>query len=125
MPRAVDHLIVIAENLSLAAVVYVGLVLCAGAIARLGGFRPATGRALLREIRASFYRKLFLAFVAAAVVPVLALALLIRASVASQLLRRASRPARPHRVGGQAGDREVTVAAAARRRRHRGASATK
>ena len=31
---------------------------------------PASGRALLREIRSSFYRKLFLAFVAGAVVPV-------------------------------------------------------
>jgi len=32
---------------------------------------PASGRALLREIRASFYRKLFLAVVAAALIPVL------------------------------------------------------
>ena len=31
---------------------------------------PASGRALLRELRSSFYRKLFLAFVAGAVVPV-------------------------------------------------------
>ena len=31
---------------------------------------PASGRALLREVRSSFYRKLFLAFVAVAVVPV-------------------------------------------------------
>ena len=38
------------------------------------------------EIRASFYRKLFLAFVAAAVVPVLTLALLVRTYFANQLL---------------------------------------
>jgi signal transduction histidine kinase len=38
---------------------------------------------LLREVRASFYRKLFIAFVAAAVVPVLALALVTRAYIAT------------------------------------------
>jgi len=85
LPRPVDHLIVIAENLTLAGVVYVGLVLLAIFVARLGGFRPATGRELLREIRGSFYRKLFLAFVLAAVVPVLALAILTRAYIANQL----------------------------------------
>jgi signal transduction histidine kinase len=85
VPRPVDHLIGLAETLTLAGVVYAALVLGAGAIARLGGFRPATGRALLREIRGSFYRKLFLAFVLAAVVPVLALAILTRAYIANQL----------------------------------------
>ena len=48
--------------------------------------RPQTGRALLREIRASFYRKLFLAFVLASIVPVLTLALVIRAYFAGLLL---------------------------------------
>ena len=43
---------------------------------------PASGRALLDEVRASFYRKLFLAFVAAAIIPVLALALVSRAYIA-------------------------------------------
>ncbi len=43
----------------------------------LVGRAPASGRALLAEVRASFYRKLFLAFVAAAIVPVLALALVL------------------------------------------------
>jgi signal transduction histidine kinase len=85
VPRTVDHLIALAETLTLAGVVYVWLVLATGLVARLGGFRPATGRALLREIRGSFYRKLFLAFVLAAVVPVLALALLTRAYIAAQL----------------------------------------
>ena len=37
---------------------------------------------VVQEIRASFYRKLFLAFVAATLVPVVALALLVRAYVA-------------------------------------------
>src|SRR6185437_9885783 len=47
--------------------------------------RTTTARALLREIRASFYRKLFLAFVAAAVVPVVALALVTSNYIASQM----------------------------------------
>ena len=34
------------------------------------GRAAVSGPALLREVRASFYRKLFLAFVAAVVVPV-------------------------------------------------------
>ena len=46
---------------------------------------PRVGRALLREIRASFYRKLFFAFVLAAVVPVLTLAFVIRAYFADLL----------------------------------------
>ena len=44
---------------------------------------PATGRALLAEVRASFYQKLFLAFVLSAIIPVLALALVSRAYMAS------------------------------------------
>lgn len=44
--------------------------------------RGTTGRALLREIRASFYRKLLLAFIAATVVPVAALAVATRTYVA-------------------------------------------
>jgi nitrogen fixation/metabolism regulation signal transduction histidine kinase len=45
---------------------------------------PASGRVLLREIRSSFYRKLFLAFVAAAIVPVVILAIATRAYFAKQ-----------------------------------------
>ena len=55
---------------------------------------PASGRALLREIRSSFYRKLFLAFVAGAVVPVFILAIVTRTYVATQLARRRRRSAR-------------------------------
>ena len=47
--------------------------------------RPRVGRALLREIRASFYRELFLAFVPAVDLPVLMLALVIRAYFADLL----------------------------------------
>ncbi len=46
---------------------------------------PATGRGLLREIRASFYRKLFWAFVGVAVIPVLILAVATRTYIAAQL----------------------------------------
>jgi len=42
------------------------------------GVRGERGRDLLHEIRASFYRKLFLAFVAVAVIPVLTLAFVAR-----------------------------------------------
>ena len=46
---------------------------------------PTSGRALLREIRSSFYRKLRLAFWAASVVPVIVLALATRAYFATEL----------------------------------------
>jgi signal transduction histidine kinase len=85
VPRIVDHLVALAEIVTLAGVAYVALVLVSGVLMALGGYRAVTGRALLREIKGSFYRKLFLAFVAAAVVPVLALAVLTRAYVAGEL----------------------------------------
>jgi signal transduction histidine kinase len=85
LPQGVDHLIALAEILIVSGVAFVGVLLAAQAVVALGGYRASTARALLREIRGSFYRKLFLAFVAAAVVPVLALALLTRAYVAGQL----------------------------------------
>ena len=47
--------------------------------------RELGGSALLRELRASFYRKLFLAFVAAVFVPVVALVLVTRNYVAAQM----------------------------------------
>jgi signal transduction histidine kinase len=85
LPRPVDHFIALAELLTLAGVAYVALLLSIGLIRRLAGYRATHGRSLLREIRGSYYRKLFLAFVAAAVVPVIALALLTRTYIASQL----------------------------------------
>ena len=74
-----DHLVHLAELTTLAGVTFV-LVVCGTAVfTRVSRERTRVGRALLREIRASFYRKLFLAFVLAAVVPVLTLAFVIRA----------------------------------------------
>ena len=72
------HFVTEAELLAVTFVVFAAAVLLNMAFNLLVGRAPASGRALLAEVRASFYRKLFLAFVAAAVVPVLALALVSR-----------------------------------------------
>jgi signal transduction histidine kinase len=79
------HMVNLAEVTLLAVLTYVlllGLSMIFGAFSRRG----TTARALLREVRASFYRKLFLAFVLAATVPVIALALVTRAYLAGQML---------------------------------------
>ena len=80
------HLVAEAELLALAFVVFVAAVLAAMLFNVLAGRAPASGRTLLAEVRASFYRKLFLAFVAAAIIPVLALALVSRAYMANVML---------------------------------------
>ena len=83
---AFGHLISLAELTVLAAVTYL-LLLVASAIYGLVAARtPTSGRALLREVRATFYRKLFIAFVAAAVIPVLTLAFVSRAYIADLML---------------------------------------
>ena len=121
-----DHLVHLAELTTLAGVVVrvraARRPRCSRAPARE---RPRVGRALLREIRASFYRKLFLAFVLAAVLPVLTLAFVIRAYFADQL-RAPCRPKRcARRRSRSASSRSRTRCAqrsdgarAARRRRH-------
>ena len=77
------HLINVAEVVVLSATTF-ALALLAGLLyGRIAARTPMSGRALLREVRASFYRKLFIAFVAAAVVPVFALALGTRAYIAT------------------------------------------
>jgi signal transduction histidine kinase len=81
-----EHLVRLAELTTLAAVGYALLLIGTAVFARLVRTGPQTGRALLREIRASFYRKLFLAFVLASIVPVLTLAFVIRAYFANLLL---------------------------------------
>jgi two-component system, NtrC family, nitrogen regulation sensor histidine kinase NtrY len=81
-PSGVGHLITIAELIALSAVTYL-ILMAAGLVYGVIAQRtPTSARELLREVRASFYRKLFIAFVAAAVVPVLALALVTRAYIA-------------------------------------------
>jgi signal transduction histidine kinase len=83
---AFGHLVTQAELVALTFVVFVVAVLGGMLFNLLVGRAPASGRALLAEVRASFYRKLFLAFVAAAIVPVLALALVSRAYMANLIL---------------------------------------
>ena len=85
-PDVFDHFVRLAELTTLAAVGYVLILIGAALFSLVARQRPQTGRALLREIRASFYRKLFLAFVLASIVPVLTLALVIRAYFAGLLL---------------------------------------
>ncbi len=95
---AFDHLVHLAELTTLAGAVYVLALIGTAIFTRLSRDRPRVGRALLREIRASFYRKLFLAFVLASIVPVVTLALVIRtyfttllqAEVESEAARTAS-----------------------------------
>ena len=87
-----------------------------GAVHAVARERPRVGRALLREIRASFYRKLFLAFVLASIIPVLTLALVIRAYFAGLLRADVEAEAARTAVGRAARHRGVAGAAAQRRR---------
>ncbi len=80
---AFGHLVTVAELVSLAFAVFVVLLLATVSANFILSRAPATGRALLAEVRASFYQKLFLAFVLSAIIPVLALALVSRAYMAS------------------------------------------
>ncbi|HYT73174.1 MAG TPA: HAMP domain-containing protein, partial [Vicinamibacterales bacterium] len=81
-----DHFVRLAELTTLAAAGYVLVLIGNALFTRLARARAQTGRALLREIRASFYRKLFIAFVLASIVPVLTLALVIRTYFAGLLI---------------------------------------
>ena len=73
-----DHLVHLAELTTLSGGVYVLVLVGTAVFTRLARTKPRLGRALLREIRSSFYRKLFLAFVLAAIIPVLILSVAIR-----------------------------------------------
>ena len=83
----IGHFINLAELTALVGVGYLGLLLGAVVFRAAGVRRIRSGRALLREIRESFYRKLFLAFVAASVIPVVTLALVTRVYIADRLRR--------------------------------------
>ena len=74
-----DHFVHLAELTTFGGACFVAVLLGTALFTRLARQRPRVGRALLREIRASFYRKLFLAFVLAAIIPVLTLAFVMRA----------------------------------------------
>ena len=79
------HVINLAELALLVGVLYALLLVTATAIGALTARPPATARELLREVRSSFYRKLFIFFVGGAVVPVVVLAIGIRTYFATQL----------------------------------------
>ena len=91
------HLMNIAELTVLAAATYI-LLLALTALFNAISRRATSARALLREVRASFYRKLFLAFAAATFFPVVALAIVttnyvgdqMRANVEQEAVRTAS-----------------------------------
>jgi signal transduction histidine kinase len=82
---AYTHVVNLGELTAFAAVMFAVLVVLASLVRGAFGAGGSPLPLVVQEIRASFYRKLFIAFVAATLVPVLALALLVRASVASQL----------------------------------------
>ncbi len=67
------------ELTAFAGLLFVLLIAATSLLGAVIGRSPSPLRLVVQEIRASFYRKLFLAFVAATLVPVLALALLVRA----------------------------------------------
>ncbi len=91
------HLMNLSELTVLAAATYL-LLLALTALFSAISRRVTSARALLREVRASFYRKLFLAFVAATFFPVVALAIVttnyvgdqMRANIEQEAVRTAS-----------------------------------
>jgi signal transduction histidine kinase len=87
------HLINLAELVMLAAALYLLLIGGSTLVSALTLHSSASGRELLREVRSSFYRKLFLAFWAGAVVPVFILAIFTRTYFATQLTANAEEAA--------------------------------
>jgi signal transduction histidine kinase len=82
---AFQHTINLAELMFLAGTVYAALLACSTLLNLIGWRTPASGRTLLREIRASFYKRLLLVFVGVAVVPVVVLAIATSTYLATQL----------------------------------------
>ena len=72
LPTLVDHASRLAEVVALFALLFISLQVGALAYSAIRRDQPAPLRLLLHEIRTSFYRKLFLGFVAVAVLPVVA-----------------------------------------------------
>ena len=81
----VGHFVNLAEMTTLVGLAY--LVMLGGAMlfTLVSGHRADSGRALLREIRASYSRKVFLAFVAVSVIPVITLAFVAQAYIGGRL----------------------------------------
>jgi signal transduction histidine kinase len=87
------HLINLSELVLLTGMLYIVLLVVSSLFSSIALRTPASGRALLREIRSSFYLKLFFAFVASVVVPVAILAIATRTYFANQLLASADETA--------------------------------
>jgi nitrogen fixation/metabolism regulation signal transduction histidine kinase len=79
------HLINLAELATLVGLTYVLVLVLGWSVSAIGGTTASSGRELLREVRASFYRKLFIAFLAASVLPVMVLAIATRTFFELQL----------------------------------------
>jgi HAMP domain-containing protein len=86
------QLVNLAELILLTGVLYLALLVGATLYSLIVSSAPS-GRVLLREIRSSFYRKLFLMFVAGAIVPVVILAIATRTYLTTQLLAGADEAA--------------------------------
>ena len=84
VPTPFEHLTRLAESATLSAVLFIVLLLGAAVYVPLARRQPAPLRTLFDEVRTSFYRKLFLFFVLAAVGPVLMLALAFGAYMAGK-----------------------------------------
>jgi len=81
---AFGHFFNVGELTVIAVLTYVLLLLANAAFVAMAR-RRASGRSILREVKASFYRKLFLAFVLAVFVPVVLLAYVTRLFVANEM----------------------------------------
>ena len=80
-----DHLVRLVEIMAIVGLGWLAVLLLAASGMPWTAAWSRFGRDLLRDVRTSFYRRLFLAFVAATVIPVLALALVIRIYLSAQL----------------------------------------
>ena len=80
-----DHFVQLVEIATLTGLLFVLVGLAVGLGSWSNPDRYRFGRALLREVRSSFYRRLLLAFIAATLIPVLALAFVIRGYFTAQL----------------------------------------
>ncbi len=114
-----DHFVHLAELATFGGAAFLVVLIGTALFTRISRQRPRVGRALLREIRASFYRKLFLAFVLAAIIPVLTLALVIRTYFATLLQADVEGRGGPHRGHRAARHRGSRHRPAPQRRNHR------
>ena len=76
--RSFDVLLNLAELAGLSGIVYLALSIGSVFFFRITRLNFHSGHYLLQEIKHSFYRKLFLAFIAASVIPVIILSIVIR-----------------------------------------------